>query len=204
MEQKQDLPLYKCHKTVQASRILQVRRDAWELVLEAPIVYVVGPEWLAKHKPEPGGYFVRYADGYESYSPPEAFEGGYTKLEQLPRRLHDHETNDANRQITLTADPQNPQNGNASHVYAMAWTGRPDGEQRISFQDGPINEVGVNGVTNEALLAIVIDRMRGFQSSRYACRENAIALTKLEEALHWLHARTRARELRGVEGTHKV
>jgi hypothetical protein len=52
------------------------------------------------------------------------------------------------------------------------------------------------------LLAIVVDRMRDFQRGAYACRENAIALTKLEEAQHWLHARTRGRVARGVEGTH--
>ena len=54
---------------------------------------------------------------------------------------------------------------------------------------------------NEDLIAIVIDRMRGFQSGDYACRDNAIALTKLEEALMWLRNRTNGREARGVEGT---
>ena len=74
----------------------------------------------------------------------------------------------------------------------------------INFQNGPIKEAGVNGVMNEDLISIVIDRMRSFQSSEYACRENALALTKLEEALMWLEKRTADRELRGVEGTHIV
>lgn len=76
----------------------------------------------------------------------------------------------------------------------------------LAFQNGPVKEngEGVNGITHEVLLAVVIDRLQGFQSGPYKNRENAVALTKLEEALMWLHKRTRDREARGVEGTHKV
>lgn len=74
----------------------------------------------------------------------------------------------------------------------------------INFQNGPIKEAGVNGIMQEDLIAICIDRLQGFQSGQYACRENAIALTKLEEALMWLRKRTQDREDRGVEGTHKI
>lgn len=76
-------------------------------------------------------------------------------------------------------------------------------ETYIVFQNGPIKEVGVNGVTQEALLAIVIDRLRSFQAGPFSCRENALALTKCEEALMWLQRRTVARIKRGVEGTHE-
>lgn len=72
----------------------------------------------------------------------------------------------------------------------------------VRFQNGPIKEVGTNGVTHEALLAIVEDRLIGFQSGPYACRENAVALTKIQEAMMWLQKRTRDRLARGVEGTH--
>lgn len=71
----------------------------------------------------------------------------------------------------------------------------------ISFQNGPIQESGVNGVSQEALLAIVIDRLRYFQEGQYRCRENAVALTHCEDALMWLQKRTRDRMARGVEGT---
>jgi len=71
----------------------------------------------------------------------------------------------------------------------------------VSFQNGPIREAGVNGCHQEDLLAIVIDRLRGFQEGEFRCRENALALTKLEEALHWLNHRTQKRIDRGVEGT---
>jgi len=98
-----------------------------------------------------------------------------------------------------------PGAGGANHKYSVSTVKEPSvilGE--VNFQNGPIQEAGVNGVMNEDLIAIVIDRMRGFQSGNYACRENAIALTKLEEALMWLRKRTTDREDRGVEGTSVV
>lgn len=74
----------------------------------------------------------------------------------------------------------------------------------INFQRGPVKEAGKNGIHNEDLLAIVIDRLRGFQGGSFKCRENAIAITKLEEALHWLNNRTAERRRRGVEGTNEL
>ena len=70
----------------------------------------------------------------------------------------------------------------------------------VNFQEGPIGEVGVNGCQNEDLLHIVIDRLKHFQNGFYTCRENDLALTKVQEALHWLNARTLDRVIRGVEG----
>lgn len=75
------------------------------------------------------------------------------------------------------------------------------GNTELVFQLGPIGEVGVNGLTNEALLAIVLDRLRWFQENSLPCRENALAITKIEEGLQWLHTRTRRRIEAGVEGT---
>ncbi len=97
--------------------------------------------------------------------------------------------------------------GNANHHYeiSQAMEGEPKFPPCIvGFQHGPIGEKGVNGVTNEDLLAIVIDRLYGFQAGKFKCRENAIALTKLEETQMWLYRRTALREKRGVEGTNKV
>ena len=74
----------------------------------------------------------------------------------------------------------------------------------IHFQEGAIKECGVNGVCNEDLINMVIERLEGFQNSEFKCRENALAITKLEEALLWLRKRTMSREQRGVEGTHTV
>lgn len=74
----------------------------------------------------------------------------------------------------------------------------------IKFQDGAIKEHGVNGIMNEDLIAMVLTRLNFWQTTQFKCRENACAITKLEEALMWLRKRTIGREIRGVEGTHKV
>jgi len=78
----------------------------------------------------------------------------------------------------------------------------------LKFQDGPVKEVGVNGTQNEAVLAVLIDRMKYLQNEhhdgKFACRENAIVITKLEECLMWLEKRTEERIRRGVEGTQVV
>ena len=75
--------------------------------------------------------------------------------------------------------------------------------EAIHFQEGPIKECGVNGVCNEDLIAMVICRLEHFQKTEFNCRENAVAITKLEEAMLWLRKRTMGREQRGVEGTHE-
>lgn len=117
------------------------------------------------------------------------------------REIKAHQTNEANRAITIEADDVDPNNGNASHFYRLEM---PSSATVIRFQNGPIAEVGVNGITNEALLAIVIDRLEGFQSGKYACTDNALALDHVRQALSWLENRTKSREVRGVEGTHEV
>ena len=126
------------------------------------------------------------------------------------RTLKDHvvEGDSANHQLNVTVLDE-PGQGGACHEYQITTDSVPPsggdwrlGPTRISFQNGPIKEVGVNGVTHEALLAILIDRMRSFQAGPYSNRANAITLTHLEEALMWLQSRTRERINRGVEGTH--
>ena len=70
----------------------------------------------------------------------------------------------------------------------------------IEFQNGGIADNGVNGLTNEALLAIVAHRLDCFNTGPFPCRENAIAKTHVETALLWLEKRTKDRKVRGVEG----
>lgn len=102
-------------------------------------------------------------------------------------------------------------NYNAPHHFVVTtMKDRLDGKgkaevaiQEIHFQEGPIKEAGVNGVMNEDLIAMVICRLEHFNQSEFRCRENSMAITKLEEALLWLRKRTMGREKRGVEGTHE-
>lgn len=116
------------------------------------------------------------------------------------RTINEHKVNPANDTLNVTVMDE-PGSGGANHVYQVSG-GTVD--TTISFQNGPIGEVGVNGITHEVLLAIVMDRLRAFQAGKFSNRENALALTKIEEAQHWLLHRTRARMARGVEGTHTV
>lgn len=90
------------------------------------------------------------------------------------------------------------------HEYVVAESGRDSILCQVKFQDGPIKKVGVNGVHNEDLLLMVLNRLRHFQKGDFACRENAIAITKIEEAVMWLRNRTLGRQARGVEGTYEV
>ena len=114
------------------------------------------------------------------------------------RTINEHKVNPANDMIEITVTDE-PGSGGANHRYEIKVGAETT---HLDFQNGPIAEVGVNGLTQEALIAVVVDRLRAFQAGPFVCRENAIALTKLEEAQHWLHHRTRARIARGVEGTH--
>lgn len=115
------------------------------------------------------------------------------------REIHGHEVTLASRKIKVFADEE-PGPGGASHCYTVSVDGK---ELDLDFQNGPIGEVGVNGITEEVLLAILIDRLRGFQAGPFACPENAAALDCMESALRWLAQRTRRRVQRGVEGKMK-
>lgn len=119
----------------------------------------------------------------------------------MPRLLKNHKVNVCNSNIDVSVRDQ-PGAGNACHEYVVV-VHHDDGDQdiRINFQNGPIAEFGTNGLTHEALLAIIEDRLLCFQAGPYACRENAVALTKIQEAMMWLNKRTADRVDRGVEGT---
>ena len=97
-------------------------------------------------------------------------------------------------------------------VKEVEW-GQPEGNyievnhkhNAITFkiQDGPIKEKGVNGCQVDHLIMTSIAMIEGLDI-KYPCRENAEALTKLEEALMWLDNRKKDREQRGVEGYNKA
>ena len=71
----------------------------------------------------------------------------------------------------------------------------------IMFQCGPIQDVGVNGCAIEDVIDVLVARLQGFQHGPFKCRENALAITKLEEAKLWLLHRTAQRQAQHVEGT---
>jgi hypothetical protein len=97
-----------------------------------------------------------------------------------------------------------PGAGGANHVYEIRFQSDPRIVYGIAkFQNGPIREVGINGITNEVLLAIVIDRLRSFQAGPFPCVENQTALWHCQVALESLKFRTENRLRRGVEGETK-
>lgn len=125
------------------------------------------------------------------------------------RYLTDHKVNPANDKLLVMACDL-PGSGGANHSYDITGFNHKtnpvarDNEPycRLLFQNGPIAEVGVNGITHEALLAVLADRLRGFQSGPYANPYNAKALEHIEGAMAALLARAKDEMSRGVEGTH--
>lgn len=75
-----EMPRYQCTKQVHALKILSI--DGYQMIPcdigFAPMI--LSEEYVKKHNPKVGGYYVVYADGYCSFSPAEAFENGYTLI----------------------------------------------------------------------------------------------------------------------------
>jgi len=97
-----------------------------------------------------------------------------------------------------TDDDGNPTGG---HVYGPGMT--------IDWQNGPLGRPPkpATGAFVEDVIEAARQRLEFYQTAsggRYACRQNALAITKLEEALHWLTARRMERESRGVQGEHRA
>jgi len=73
----------------------------------------------------------------------------------------------------------------------------------VSLQNGPISEVGENGIQVTELLFLVKEIYVSLNKS-FPCRENSLTITKIEEAIHWQDARTKDREARKVEGKNEA
>jgi len=96
----------------------------------------------------------------------------------------------------LTEQEQEKLDGSRAHIQ--------NSHIDIKFQLGPVKEHGINGCQIDDILQILIERVEGFQKGPFSGRENAIVITKLQEAQHWLEHRTRDRERRNVEGTNSI
>jgi hypothetical protein len=87
------LPQWKCHKVVSAAKIpriitmpdgsaeLVLRLTADNAAVQGHTSVSVSADWMGRFKPQAGGYYVVYEDGYASFSPAKAFEDGYTRIE---------------------------------------------------------------------------------------------------------------------------
>lgn len=116
----------------------------------------------------------------------------------MDRQIETHfDGHGLNESIRLEADALD--GSGASHRY-IAIIG-DEVVADIQFQQGPRLEPSSHpGVTEAVLLAILADRMEGFNKGPYSCRENSLVLTKVQEALHWTKHRADERAKRGVLG----
>lgn len=96
-------------------------------------------------------------------------------------------------------------NGGAYHEYDITFDKYNNGyisTNKIIFQNGPRKDSNsIHGVLDADLLEIVRHRLQCFQQGEFATRENAIALTHIEEALLWMNKRVEDRIERNVLGT---
>lgn len=96
-------------------------------------------------------------------------------------------------------------NGGANHIYDIKWDALGNGyisTNRIMFQNGARKlSDSTHGVLDTDLLEIVRHRLQAFQSGPFSSRENAVALTHIEEALMWMNRRVEDRIERNVLGT---
>jgi|GEM_PF-693607 len=176
--------------------------------------------------PNDPGFLVEYVDspkgnhpnheGYISWSPADVFERAYTRTD-VPMPFHGeltgHKVNPANDRLRiLVLDAEG--SGGAHHHYRVTGFDAPAPSREeippapdaadVIFQNGPIPETGVNGLTHEALLEIVAHRLACFDHGPYPSVETRRALRYVRKAQDQLHRRTRERMARGVEGSHKT
>lgn len=100
--------------------------------------------------------------------------------------------------------------GGAHHKYIICkydettWQNGNNSEgvlSEIQLQCGPRKEENsIHGVIDTDLLEIVRDRLKSFQAGPFSSRENACALTHIEEALMWMNRRVEDRIERNVLG----
>ena len=114
-----------------------------------------------------------------------------------------YETFDLGNGLTCKTLPKENEHGTFYNSYQVLNSATCMVVHNIEFQDGPPPQVGINGVSIEALLQICKHRLEAFQATKFSCDFNANAIEGIDSALESLNARTAERQSRGVEGTYK-
>lgn len=136
-------------------------------------------------------------------------ENAVNKEGFIGRELFDHKNNKFNRECIKVETADLRASDSAHHAYKISVevkaqtsneTDQTVHEVVLQFQNGGLKEVGANGITDQALIAVVLDRMRSFNEGQFRCRENSMIITKLEEAMLWMEKRSNDRARRNVEG----
>ena len=113
-------------------------------------------------------------------------------------KTHVVEGDSLNHQLKIVVRDE-PGPGGANHRYSIGHDTRGTLAE-FDFQNGPVGAAGVNGISNEALLAVVMDRLEGFSKGPFPSAQSDAALVYVTWALKNLKARTAERLARGVEG----
>lgn len=205
--------LFESHKTVEAYKIVSVMptNDGGKLSLEkrdgSTLRVKVSHAYMLKHEPRAGGYYVKYVDGYESFSPAKAFEDGYTLLEDKSNVQYSHL--DAcvypSRNKTIAVAPDEDYGGAHEYLF-LNCLGFSDGQtqydestQKIQFvkkeQDGTM----VPGIQSEQLVLALIDRHEKL-NAKFPSKQNEKALKGLKMFLDACKERVDDRIKRGVMG----
>jgi plasmid stabilization system protein ParE len=155
-----NLQKFKSHKVVEAMKIARIvppspGKNTILVGADGGEIMVV-PYYVDKHQPQAGGYYVRYEDGYESWSPAEAFESGYAPVREAESTTRYPLTDEARRRFDNT------------FTYHA-----PKGDQAQRYTE--LRELAKN-------LALVAAQLTP------PGREQALALTKLEEFAFWANA----------------
>lgn len=133
---------------------------------------------------------------------PEASGHAGTVIEVELRVVDSHKTaglDELTDALEIVSSDPDPDNGGGVHRYKV-WA---EGElvAALRFQQGPRGQEGSRpGLTSQALVSILIDHFQSFQAGPYACRENALVITALEEAKGWMIKRVIDRKRRQVLG----
>jgi hypothetical protein len=118
--------------------------------------------------------------------------------------IETHKGNILNEGITIHGSDVGA--GGAFTQYTLNYFNKVTGQFpqcSLKFQVGNPAD-GINGISNEALLAVLISRMEMFQASQFACMQNETALNCCKTAMEFLKARTQIRVDKGIEGTQTV
>ncbi|MEO3357259.1 hypothetical protein [Acinetobacter haemolyticus] len=160
--------------------------------------------------PTEQGYLVEYKEGgkpnhpnhagYISWSPKDIFDYSYHP-QDVKNSMWGTEIHKDHNGVTVTHNERiETQEGEHQLDHGHFYDVLADGYITVvQFQQGPVKENGVNGITNEALLAILIHRTKIIDGN-FPCDENKTAITYMENALALFNQRTKSRQERGVEG----
>lgn len=131
MDQTSTLPFYTCHKRVQAVKISYIRNhklhEEWKDVqtsmtlvpVEELRPFEISKEYVRRHNPQPGGYYVRYEDGYESYSPAEPFESGYIRERDYHKKAMESAIVDLRKEAWQAWEEENKYHVSGINPYAF-------------------------------------------------------------------------------------